>query len=63
MDDMKRKKLESAGWKLGDAADFLEMSDEERQLLDARRNGIREEHDIENGDYGKSEDRGCQPRL
>ncbi|MFO1092972.1 MAG: XRE family transcriptional regulator [Planctomycetaceae bacterium] len=28
--------LESAGWKFGDAADFLEMSEEERQLLDAR---------------------------
>ena len=36
MDAAKRKALESAGWKLDDAADFLEMSDEERQLLDAR---------------------------
>ena len=32
----KRKALEAAGWKVGDAADFLEMSDEERQLLDTR---------------------------
>jgi predicted XRE-type DNA-binding protein len=32
----KRKALEAAGWKFGDAADFLGMSDEERQLLDAR---------------------------
>ena len=32
----KRKTLESAGWKFGDAADFLEMSADERQLLDAR---------------------------
>ncbi len=32
----KRKALEAAGWKIGDAADFLGMSDEERQLLDAR---------------------------
>lgn len=32
----KQKKLERGGWKVGDAADFLEMSDEERQLLDAR---------------------------
>lgn len=32
----KQKKLEKAGWVFGDAADFLEMSDEERQLLDAR---------------------------
>jgi len=36
MNASKRKSLEGAGWKLGDAADFLEMSDEERQLLDAR---------------------------
>ncbi len=36
MDAAKRKALRAAGWKLGDAADFLEMSDEERQLLDAR---------------------------
>jgi ribosome-binding protein aMBF1 (putative translation factor) len=36
MEATKRKALESAGWKIGDAADFLEMSDEERQLLDAR---------------------------
>ena len=36
MDVTKRKALESAGWKVGDAADFLEMSDEERQLLDLR---------------------------
>ena len=32
----KRKRLEAAGWKVGDAADFLEISAEERQLLDAR---------------------------
>jgi predicted XRE-type DNA-binding protein len=38
MDATKRKALEAAGWKFGDAADFLEMSDEERQLLDARGN-------------------------
>ncbi|GAB4147655.1 MAG: hypothetical protein Tsb009_20920 [Planctomycetaceae bacterium] len=36
MDTQKRKALEAAGWKIGDAADFLEMSDEERQLLDTR---------------------------
>jgi ribosome-binding protein aMBF1 (putative translation factor) len=36
MDARKQKALERAGWKIGDAADFLEMSDEERQLLDAR---------------------------
>jgi predicted XRE-type DNA-binding protein len=36
MDATKRKALEAAGWKFGDAADFLEMNSEERQLLDAR---------------------------
>jgi transcriptional regulator with XRE-family HTH domain len=32
----KRKALEAAGWRFGDAADFLGMSEQERQLLDAR---------------------------
>lgn len=36
MDAAKRNAIEAAGWKVGDAADFLEMSDEERQLLDTR---------------------------
>lgn len=36
MDATKRKAIEAAGWKIGDAADFLGMSDEERQLLDTR---------------------------
>lgn len=36
MDASKKRALETAGWKFGDAADFLEMSDEERQLLDTR---------------------------
>ncbi len=36
MDANKRKSLEAAGWRFGDAADFLEMSEEERQLLEAR---------------------------
>lgn len=36
MDSTKRKTLEAAGWKVGDAAELLEMSDDERQLLDAR---------------------------
>lgn len=36
MDASKRKVLKAAGWRIGDAADFLEMSAEERQLLDAR---------------------------
>ena len=36
MNATKRKALQAAGWRFGDAADFLEMSPEERQLLDAR---------------------------
>lgn len=36
MDALKRKALAAAGWTVGDAADFLEMSDAEQQLLDAR---------------------------
>ena len=36
MDAAKRKAIEAAGWRVGDAADFLGMSDDERQLLDAR---------------------------
>jgi transcriptional regulator with XRE-family HTH domain len=36
MDAAKREALHAAGWSVGDAADFLQMSDEERQLLDAR---------------------------
>lgn len=36
MDSAKRKALEAAGWKVGDAAEFLDLNDEEHQLLDAR---------------------------
>ena len=36
MNTTKLKALEAAGWKVGDAADFLAMSDNERQLLEAR---------------------------
>ena len=36
MDQSKRKRIEAAGWKIGNAEDFLELSHEERQLLDAR---------------------------
>jgi ribosome-binding protein aMBF1 (putative translation factor) len=36
MESQKRKALEAAGWKAGDAANFLGMNDEERQVLDAR---------------------------
>ncbi len=36
METSKRKALEKAGWKIGDPADFLSLSDGERQLLEAR---------------------------
>ena len=36
MDATKRRAIEAAGWKVGNAAEFLKMSAEERQLLDAR---------------------------
>lgn len=36
MDAIKQKAIEAAGWKVGDAADFLELSDEERQWLETR---------------------------
>lgn len=36
MDAAKKKSLEAAGWKVGDSAQFLEMSEDERQLLDVR---------------------------
>jgi predicted XRE-type DNA-binding protein len=36
MDARKKKALEAAGWKFGDAADFLGMNDAERQLLETR---------------------------
>ena len=36
MDAATRKALEAKGWKFGDAAAFLGMTDEERQMLDLR---------------------------
>lgn len=36
MDLKKKKALEAAGWKFGDAADFLGMDEKERQILGAR---------------------------
>jgi len=36
MQTEKRKTLEASGWKFGDAADFLAMTNEERQMLDIR---------------------------
>ena len=36
MKQSKRKTLEKAGWKLGDARDFLELSDEEAAYIEMR---------------------------
>jgi hypothetical protein len=36
MDSTRRKAIEAAGWKVGDAADFLGMNDEGRLLLGTR---------------------------
>jgi DNA-binding XRE family transcriptional regulator len=36
MKDSKRKKLEEAGWAVGDAQDFLGLSDAEAALVDVR---------------------------
>ena len=36
MNDEKRRVLESAGFRFGDAADFLELNQEERMLVDLR---------------------------
>ncbi|MFW5968984.1 MAG: helix-turn-helix transcriptional regulator [Persicimonas sp.] len=34
MDEEKKERLEASGWKVGDAADFLEMSPEEAAYVD-----------------------------
>ena len=34
MDDDKRKRLEAAGWKIGSAYDFLELTDEEASRVE-----------------------------
>ena len=36
MDAAKRKALEAAGWRFGDAGDFLGVTEDERKLLDVR---------------------------
>src|SRR4051812_25853730 len=36
MDERKKKALESAGFRVGDAADFLGMTDAERRLVELR---------------------------
>ena len=36
MNDKKRKALEAAGYRVGDASDFLGLSEEERELVELR---------------------------
>jgi hypothetical protein len=36
VDIKKRKKLEAAGWKVGDSAEFLELTDDDRQIVEFR---------------------------
>lgn len=36
MDAKKKKKLESAGWRVGDAADFLELTPEEAEFVELK---------------------------
>jgi transcriptional regulator with XRE-family HTH domain len=68
MKPTKRKALERAGWRFGDAADFLEMSDEERQLLDARAEvalAVRRQRTAQKLTQGQLADRikSTQPRV
>lgn len=36
MDEAIRKRLEADGWKVGDTQEFLGLSDDEMQMIDAR---------------------------
>ena len=36
MRSTKKKRLEAAGWKIGDAADFLDLSREEREFVELK---------------------------
>ena len=36
MDAKKRESLEAAGWKIGDAAEFLGLTEEEQQIIEFR---------------------------
>ena len=62
------KALENAGWKTGDAADFLEMSEEERQILEIRVQlagairAMREEQEISQKELAKRLN-STQPRV
>ena len=50
MDAKKRRKLEAAGWKVGDAADFLELTAEEAEFVQLKLSlaeGLREERETQ----------------
>jgi predicted XRE-type DNA-binding protein len=50
MDAKKRKKLEAAGWRVGDAAEFLGLSPEETEFVQlklALAEGLREERETQ----------------
>ncbi len=36
MEETKRKRLEAAGWRIGDTQDFLELSDAEMAMIEVR---------------------------
>ena len=36
MNEKKRKRLESAGWKLGNASDFLNLTESETNLVETK---------------------------
>jgi len=36
MDARKKKRLEAAGWKVGDAAEFLELTEPERRFIEVK---------------------------
>jgi predicted XRE-type DNA-binding protein len=51
MDAKKRRKLEAAGWKVGDAAEFLGLTPEEAEFVQlklALAEGLREERETQN---------------
>lgn len=48
MDEQKKKRLEEAGWRVGDAADFLELTPEEAEFVElklALAQGLREQRE------------------
>jgi predicted XRE-type DNA-binding protein len=50
MDATKRRKLEAAGWKVGDAADFLDLTPEEAEFVQLKlslADGLREKRETQ----------------